>query len=277
MPFLFPKQNYIQLKDNYLAKPNFMIHNFAKNRINAFFLHLIFSAFIVFCFTLSTILIWYPDYLMSLTGAKTIFLMIIGIDVCLGPILTLIIFNKTKKKLASDLAIIFIIQLSALAYGMYTVTIARPVYIVFAVDRFELVQANEISTENLKKAKEEKFKHLPTFKLKWVSAKRPSDKKEKEKLLFESIETGLDLAQLPKYYQSYSQAIPQIIEKSIPLSSLERFNQHKLQEVKKTLSKYKDYKKYRYLPLAGKKTSLTVIIDTKSGAVIEVINLNPWS
>jgi len=54
--------------------------------------------------------------------------------VCLGPLLTLAVFDPKKKELKRDLSIILLIQLSALFYGIYTVSVARPAYIVFAVD-----------------------------------------------------------------------------------------------------------------------------------------------
>jgi len=60
--------------------------------------------------------------------------LVLIVDVCLGPLLTLAVFDPKKKELKRDLSIILLIQLSALFYGIYTVSVARPAYIVFAVD-----------------------------------------------------------------------------------------------------------------------------------------------
>ena len=253
-----------------------MLQNFAQTRFNAFLIHLAFSALVAFTIILAAILIWYPDYFLDLTGAKKIFLMIIGIDVCIGPILTFIVFNKAKKGLGRDLSIIFLIQLSALAYGMYTITIARPVYIVFAVDRFELVQANEITKKNLNAASEKKFRSMPLFSPKWVGAILPTDKKEKEDLLFGSIDAGVDLAQLPKYYKDYSASIDAIKNRAVSLTQLVKFNNDKERETSDLIKRFPDEKKYGYLPLSGKKASLTVIIDKGTGQPIEISRLNPW-
>jgi len=225
-----------------------MLQNIAQTRFNAFFIHLALSALIAFTFILAAVLVWYPDYYLDITGAKKIFLMIVGIDVCLGPILTLLVFNKAKKELGRDLTIIFLIQLCALVYGMYTITVARPVYIVFAVDRFELVQANEIARKNLNHASQEQFTKLPLFSPKWVSAVRPTNKKEKEDLLFGSIDTGTDLAQLPKYYVDYNTSIDEIKKRLIPLTELKQFNPDKQNEIAELIQKYTN-NKYAYLPL----------------------------
>ena len=253
-----------------------MIHNFAQTRLSAFFIHLVFSALIAFTVILAAILVWYPDYFLDVTGAKKIFLMIVGIDVCIGPILTLIVFNKKKKELGRDLTIIFLIQLCALVYGMYTVTMARPVYIVFAVDRFELVQANEISKNNLLDASQEKFRKLPWLSAEWISALRPSNPKEKEELLFTSMETGDDLAQLPKFYSDYAASVDEIRKRLIPLAQLAEFNPDKMNIVTNLTQRFNDKNRYGYLPLSGKKASLTVIIDIETGKPVEISNLEPW-
>jgi len=253
-----------------------MLQNFAKTRLSAFILHLTVSALVAFTIILAAILTWYPNYFLDITGAKKIFLMIVAIDVCIGPILTLIVFNKKKKGLNRDLTIIFFIQLCALAYGMYTITVARPVYIVFAIDRFELVQANEISKDNMRAASQEKFRRLPLFSPKWISALRPTNREEKEDLLFGAVDGGADLAQLPKYYVDYSTSIEEIKKRIIPLSALKQFNLKNENKLNTLLAQYNDEERFGYLPLSGKKASLTVIINIETGQVEEVNALNPW-
>ena len=253
-----------------------MLQNIAQTRVSAFFIHLAFSALIAFTIILAAILVWYPDYLLTLTGAKKIFSLIILVDVCIGPILTLIVFNKKKPELGRDLFIIFLIQICALVYGMYTIAIARPVYIVFSVDRFELVQANDIGSVNLKRATEEKFKRLPLYSPKWIGTKRPVDQKEKEELLFGAASGGYDLAQLPKYYINYSDAITEIKKSAISIKSLKEFNPDQTSKIQNLIKMYPD-NEYGYLPLSSKQASLTVIIKRETGNVVEVNELNPWN
>ena len=44
-------------------------------------------------------------------------LLMIGVDVVIGPLLTLIVFDPKKKHLKFDLVVIAALQLAALAYG----------------------------------------------------------------------------------------------------------------------------------------------------------------
>ena len=62
-----------------------------------------------------------------MTGAGKLFLMMLGVDIILGPILTFIIYQKNKKSLKFDLFIIACIQISAIGYGVYSMYGGRPV------------------------------------------------------------------------------------------------------------------------------------------------------
>ena len=52
-------------------------------------------------------------------------------------------------------------QLAALVYGMSIVYLARPAFIVFVKDRFEVITAIELSAENLAEAKYPEFRGIP--------------------------------------------------------------------------------------------------------------------
>lgn len=58
-------------------------------------------------------------------GVTTIYLMLLGIDLILGPLLTFLVFKEDKKKLKFDLGVILIIQLSRLFFGLVYLS-ARP-------------------------------------------------------------------------------------------------------------------------------------------------------
>ena len=47
---------------------------------------------------------------------------------------------------------IILIQLSALCYGVHSIAEGRPTWLVYNVDRFELVRNNEIIQDHLNKA-----------------------------------------------------------------------------------------------------------------------------
>jgi hypothetical protein len=76
-------------------------------------------------------------------GVTQLFIMLIVIDVIVGPIMTFLIYKKDFNVFKIDLAIIVIIQVAAFLYGFYSIAQGRPAWIVFNQNKFELVRANE--------------------------------------------------------------------------------------------------------------------------------------
>jgi len=222
-------------------------------------------------------LVWYPDHLSSASGANQIFLMLLAIDSILGPCITLIIFNPKKKELKWDLAVIAVVQLSALLYGLHAMFIARPAYIVFNVDRFDIVYANDFSDEKLAKVKNLQFQHLPVLRPQIIAARRPTDINERNALLFSSVNGGDDLPQLPQYYVNYSEMTEEVSKHAHALQELNQYNRGQSERVTNIATKYEKLgTKIGFLPLKGKIDHLTVIVDLKTAEVLDIIDLKPW-
>ncbi|CAM4318394.1 hypothetical protein COAQ111491_16955 [Comamonas aquatilis] len=113
-------------------------------------IHLIFSIFILSAIWIIIFFIWYPEPYDKLSGISNIFIYLLLIDVVCGPLLTLILFDqrKTKKAWSFDIAIILLIQASALSYGVLITHNARPAFLAYEGDRFRLVSSLDIDTNN---------------------------------------------------------------------------------------------------------------------------------
>ena len=121
------------------------------DRFKAAGIHLVISLVIAALAAALVFYVWYPSPYGQLSGGRELFLILISVDVILGPLITLFIFNRAKplRELRRDLAVVALIQLSALGYGMWTVFVARPVHLVFEVDRFRVVHAIDVPAELL--------------------------------------------------------------------------------------------------------------------------------
>src|SRR5688572_23160036 len=75
--------------------------------------------------------LWYPGPLFEIAGGLELLLIIISVDVTLGPLITLIIFKPGKWGLKFDLTVIGILQVAALIYGLHAIAESRPVFITF--------------------------------------------------------------------------------------------------------------------------------------------------
>lgn len=242
-----------------------------KDKIKAFLVHLGISAIIALLAVLVVYGLWNPSPLHIATGITKIFLLILGIDLVLGPVLTFLVYKKGKKTLKFDLAVIAILQFSALCYGLYTAYQARPAWVVYSVDRFDLVRANEIDVRNLGKA-EPIYQKPNLFGVQYVATIIPSDDVEaKNEILFDELSSGVSPSQKPELYAPLEQERGSIQSKAMALTELEKYNPKST--VNDIVSKYPQAR--GWLPLKATATDMTVLVD-KEGHVVEIVDLRPW-
>jgi len=128
------------------------------SRKQAFLSHLIIS-FVIFLITLYFIVFhWYPQPFFEIDGGWQGIRLIAAVDIVLGPLLTLIIFKPGKPGLKNDLAIIAVIQFTALFSGIYVVQNERPVAKVFYDGIMNIVTGYDMRDRNISEKDLEKYR-----------------------------------------------------------------------------------------------------------------------
>ena len=241
------------------------------SRIRFFVSHLLISLIIALITIGLVFLIWYPYPLAKAVGVTHIFLMMLAIDVIVGPILGFFVYKVGKKTLKVDLAVIILIQLSALLYGVYTIQEGRPVWIAFNIDQFELIRKNEIYDKNIKHASNE-FQNPSLLNPKFVAVQFSKDKKQKQQDMFDEVIGGIPISQRPERYIELTEQVGQIRKKAQKLNILTQYNN--LQLVQKTLAKYPQAT--AFVPLKANALDMTVLINKEKGEVVKIVDLRPW-
>lgn len=118
------------------------------NRWQAFLTHFGISLIIFVALLAIIIFVWYPGVFIHMGGWQGIKI-VAAVDLILGPFLTLIIFNPTKKSLPIDLSIIALIQLSCLGYGVWTIEQQRPVTQILLDDRLHVIPKAQYKAQGL--------------------------------------------------------------------------------------------------------------------------------
>lgn len=240
-------------------------------RLRAFFLHALISLLFASAALILIFIVWYPSPLHNAVGVSSIVLLLLGVDVTLGPVLTLILAKQGKRGLLFDLIVIALLQISAFGYGLFVVAEGRPVWIVFNNDRFDLVRAHDLQNPYREKASAA-YRRLSFSGPVWVAAQSPEDSNNRNTLLMESIVAGVDLPQRPDLYFPYSDAADQVREKSQSLSELYKYNH--IDQVKKILSLWPEAD--AFLPMMAPVKPMAVLVNKKSAQVVAVVELNPW-
>jgi hypothetical protein len=164
--------------------------------------------------------IWYPGAFRGLAGGTGLFLLIVGVDVALGPLLTFVVFDTRKgwPHLRRDLAVIAVLQLGGLIYGLHTVYTVRPVALVFEVDRFRVVAASSVRVQELPQAPAE-YRSLPLSGPWMLSVRAARSKEEGSEALFMALD-GADTGQRPSFWQPYDLARADAMRRARPVSAL---------------------------------------------------------
>ena len=245
-------------------------------RWKASLIHLGISATIGIGVIALMLLLWYPRPYFSAMGGDTLILLLIGVDVVIGPLITLIIFDPKKKGLKFDLSVIATLQLAALAYGCNVMFVARPVYNVYVVDRFETVAANQVDEASLAKATGE-FRSLPLTGPRIITAHEPADPKRQADIVMQAMNGGPDLANLPDLYSAYSESRAQAARKSRPIAELIKRQPGDAATIRAFLADAgKAEDAVGFLPMKARNKDMTVLVDKKTGDVVGIVPVYPW-
>ncbi len=105
-------------------------------RINAFLVHLGISFVIFLVLVYLIVFHWYPLPYFYTDGGWRGIRIIAGVDLVLGPLLTLIVYKPGKPGLKFDLTLIGLTQAAALTWGIWVTYIERPVAVVYTLNYF---------------------------------------------------------------------------------------------------------------------------------------------
>jgi len=240
-------------------------------RMKAFLLHLAVSALVALLAVLLVFRLWYPAPYHEALGVTHIFLLLLLVDVILGPLLTLLVFEAGKKSLVMDLSIIAALQLAALGYGLWTVAEGRPAWIVYNVDRFDVVTAVDIDTRQLDEALIQ-YRSASWTGPRWVGAVRPEGSEQSNSILFESVQGGSDIAQRPNLYSPLTEVAEAMQQRAQPLEKLNDFND--AAAVQDALQNWPNAA--AWVPLMARAKPMVVLLGKNKNEVIAMVELNPW-
>ena len=214
---------------------------------------------------------WYPRPLFEAAGGNDLLFILVAVDVVLGPLITLIVFRSGKPGMKFDLAVIATVQLGALLYGVYVVALARPAFIVFAKDRFELATAVELDPAELAAAKYPQYRSVPWTGPLLVAGVIPTDPAEQKKLIDLSL-AGQDLQHFPRYWEPYEQHAKEVLAKADTIARLRVTDPDTAKEVDAWLaSSGTREEEVRSLLLRTRFAWIAVLIDPKTAQPVKMV------
>jgi len=220
--------------------------------------------------------VWFPDPFETMIGGTELFLLVVGCDLALGPLISLVIYDsrKSRRALVFDYAVVGVIQILALVYGVHTLAATRPVYVAFNHDRIEIVSAGDIRDDELAAAKSPIYASLPLTGPKLISITVPAA--DQQDAMFQSVE-GNEEHMRPRFYGPYETQLAQIRARAKTIQELEE----KHPKSKPLLDKASTglpvpAQRVRWLPVHHRKGFWTVLIDIENGKPLEYVDFDPY-
>lgn len=221
-------------------------------------------------------LVWFPAPLATMIGGTELFMLVVGCDLALGPLLSLVVYNsrKSRFKLVFDYVVIGLLQVGAMSYGVYIVSGTRPVYIANVGDRIEIVSARDIAEKELADARDPRYASLPITGPKLVYIDVPAA--EHDDAMFESL-NGNEEHMRPRYYVPYERGLEALrknvktveqLEKKFPKST------PLIEDALRSIDVPRD--RVGTLPVHHRLGFWTVLVDTTTGKPLAWVDFDPY-
>lgn len=223
--------------------------------------------------------LWFPYPYSELASGRNLFLLLMAVDITIGPLLSLVVYDpkKPRRELWRDLGIIFALQLGALSYGLHSVAQARPVFLAFEGDRYRMVAVPDIDATALEKHPEASARIGWTGpKLVGVRLLANTDPEYPQSI--QHALQGNHPAFRPQRWVDYDGQREQAVRQAKPLAELKRKHPSRSalidQAVRETKLAESDL---GYLPLAGEHPlDWSVVIGLKDGMPKFYLPLDAW-
>jgi hypothetical protein len=248
-----------------------------KFRLKAFGLHALSSATALLLLLGTLYFGWYRWPGWYLTGALHVALVMVGVDVVLGPLLTLIVANPSKpvRGLVRDIAIIVAVQIVALIYGATTLWHGRPLYYAFSVDRLQIVQASDLDASEIALSASQNPHFTPRWYSlpRWTWAPLPDDEQVRTKILTAAVFGGTDVIQMPRFFKSWESCLPELRKQLKPVDKQMLFSRSQKATLKKRMSR-DGFAPDQPITLfmTGRETPVLAIFDPKTLQIREILS-----
>jgi hypothetical protein len=181
-------------------------------RLKAFGLHLLASSCALSLILGTLYFGWYRWPGWYLADVVRVVIVMAGVDIVLGPLLTFIIArsSKPRRELVRDISMIVVVQLCALIYGTASLWSGRPLYYAYSETVLQLVQSYDIDAEEAARGRRQNPGFAPDWYSlpRWIWAPLPQDPTLSKQIVQSAIGGGDDVISMPQYFRPWAEGLP---------------------------------------------------------------------
>jgi hypothetical protein len=256
-----------------------MLNSRIKYRLNAFGWHLLASATALLIIVGGIYLGWYRWPGWYLADATQVTRVLIGVDLVVGPLLTLVIANPTKplRTLARDVSVIAACQLIALGYGSWSLWNGRPLYYAFSEDVLQLVQAYDISADQAAIGNKDNPRLAPHWysRPRWIWAPLPPEESERDKIIQAAISGGDDVIAMPSHYKPWNDGLDALRSQLKKLDDVKYFSSKDKKRLRERMqARGLVLDQANAIALTGRGRPLLALINPANGEVTTILSID---
>lgn len=237
-------------------------------RLRAALVHLLLSLAVAALAALLVFAVWYPMPYRQISGGRELFLLVVAVDVAIGPLITFAVFDRRKPRaeLMRDMAVVVALQVAALGYGLHTVAQARPAVVALEVDRLRVVRAIDLAQADFTAAP-------PALaSLSWTGPRLLATRRPDASERLEAIDRGLageDVGMRPKFWLPPEQTSEALARAAKPFEPLLKRQPAREAEVREAIAATgRPAEQVGYLPLLARQTGWSALVDRRSGEIL---------
>ncbi len=244
------------------------------SRYKAFAIHLGISLAIFLFLLMLIVFVWYPQPYFAADGGWQGIRLIAGVDLVLGPLLTLVVFKAGKPGLRFDLTLIGLAQAAALAVGIYLVHDQRTAMVVYADGAFYSLNSQQIHDAGERAATLQRAaSRAPAF----AYVQLPEDKKAALDVKMRIFKDGRPLYLRGELYEPLdTRALPAVIARGADVQALTQAHPEEQAVLTRFLDKQKQpAEAFVFVPLYCRYDDVLLVLDKRDGRIVDALDIQP--
>lgn len=242
-------------------------------RVRAFLIHLAISFVIFLLLAYLIVIYWYPLPFFHTDGGWQGIRIIAGVDLVLGPLLTLIVYKPGKPGLKLDLTLIGLAQAVALTWGIWVTYVERPVAVVYTLKYFTPVSARLLGQVGVAQEDLVTYGDKPPVP---IYVDLPQATEEQQKYLAQAVSSGTPLYLFTELYQKFDSESLQILkQQSDQLYSYLESDKKGQRLLEAFFQIHPElYNRYLFIPLHSRYQRLVIVVDAVDLTFKDTLNIN---
>jgi hypothetical protein len=243
-------------------------------RWKASLIHLGLSAVIFVALLYLIVFQWYPQPYFAADGGWQGVQLITGVDLVLGPLLTLIVFKSGKPGLRRDLTLIGLVQMVALVWGTWLVHDQRIAMVTYADGAFYTLNSEQVrDAGGQAPAIAVQSPSTPPY----AFVRLPADRRERQDLRLQSLFSGKAMHQLGERYELLGEKnLTEVLKGGVEIEKYSAVSEQNREHLERFLVRHGGAAQdYAFLPLHCRYQELLLALRHTDGSVVDTLDIIP--